>query len=139
MALGNRRQLVHAPIQRRGAGRSGPELDRRIENQPHHVAIFALELANHELAAASGSLPGDALEGIAAHVLAQLVELGARARTPFGGAGLGGEPRASSARGRHERSRRTREHLDADGIGEGQRHLEEPGGPSTSSASPWMQ
>src|SRR5436190_22941171 len=70
MSLGNRRELVHASIQRRGARWSGPELDRRIENQPHDIAIFALELTNHELAAASGGLPGDTLEGIAAHVLA---------------------------------------------------------------------
>src|SRR6266404_2199549 len=99
MPLGDRGYLVHALVERCCARRPGPLLHCRVENEPHHVAILALELAHHEPAATSRGFPCDAFEWITAHMLAQLVELGPRARTPFGRAGLGCVPRAASARG----------------------------------------
>src|SRR5690606_37630297 len=123
---GDRGRLVDDLVQRGLARASRGELARRVEEQEHDVALFALVFADEQLAAARGGLPGDAPERVARLVLAELTDVAALSGERAG-ASLIRVPPASSATRRARQPRiRLGHHLDAAGVREGERHLEEP-------------
>ena len=75
-----RGDLVDAEVERRAPRLARPELDARVEQEPHDVALLALHLADDELAPPRARLPRDAPERVARDVVAQLPELVAFAR-----------------------------------------------------------
>src|SRR5690606_7272790 len=100
--------------------------DRGIEEEPDHVAFLDLVLADQELAATSRGLPGDALERIAEHMVADFAEvrrLPAPART---------SPRERCPSRRERVGARcrglvdARSDLDTEWVGERQGHFEQP-------------
>src|SRR5690606_20957956 len=125
--LGHRGDLIDGVVERSAARRPRPELDGRVEQEPDDLSLILLVLAHEQLAPSRRGLPGDALEGVARLVLAQLAQLAAVARKPTAAPGLGAESVAPAATGPRKHAVRPRHHVDAERIGEGQRHLEQPG------------
>jgi hypothetical protein len=130
----HRRHLLDHEIERRLALLARPQLHRRVDHQPHDVALLALHLAHQQAPAPRARLPRDALEGIARHVVAQLAQLVALAREVRRASHLRPPARATPAGRRHQGRQRRRQHLDADRVREQQRHLVEPLAPQRRAA-----
>ncbi len=128
VARRDRGDLVDREIERRAPGRPGPQIDLRVEHEPDHVALLALEVAHQEHTAFGAGFPGDPAERIARLVLAQLAQIAPLAARPARPARGRGEVAATAARLHQVRREGPRQHLDAVRVREGERHLEEPGG-----------
>src|SRR5688572_24785470 len=99
-----------------------PQLDRSVEHEPDDVALLDLVLSNQQLTAARGGFPGDTLEWISGLILADLAELGRLTAAP----GRADTHQHAAARQRRvPPERRTcGQHLETEGVAEGERHLE---------------
>jgi len=128
MALGDGRNLVDAEVEGRIAWRACPQLDGCIDDDPHDVALVAVEVANEEPASFGGGAPGDAFEWVTGLVLAKLAQLHAVARHGAGASFIGTHAGAAAASGEEHGPKRARQNLDPERIGEGERHFEQPGG-----------
>ena len=119
-------RFIDRAIERCTADHARPQLDRSIEQHPDDVPLLALVLAHEQLVAARRGTPSDAAKRIARLVLAQLAQAvtvtGERSGPPLHGRA----PAAPTPRRVQELARRPRQHRDAERIGEGEWHLEEP-------------
>src|SRR5690606_28517457 len=94
--------------------------------QEHHVAFFALVLADEQLASTCGSLPRDPPERIAGLMLPELADIAAVSREGARAPLIGVSAAAAAARRAGKARVRARQHLDAARIREGEGHFEQP-------------
>jgi hypothetical protein len=115
---------VDRAIERRVADGTEPPFRGDIDDDPHDVALLDVHLADHQFSAPRRGLPRDLAEGVAGDEITDLSDLGAVAATiaRAAGGGIGAEP--SATRRTQAGVDRARDHLEAQHVGERQRHLE---------------